>query len=130
MLAKTSQKLFNDKDWLFEIKWDGYLGIADLRENKIQLYSRNGISYAEKFSKIVNALEDQKFPMVLDGKIVAYNRDGKLDFQQLQKIGENQNLAMIFQVFDLLWLNDHSTENLSLLERKELLKDALIEKMW
>src|SRR5690606_35055820 len=36
-------------------------------------------------------------------------------------------LTVIFQVFDLLWLNGHSTENLSYLQRKELLKDALIE---
>lgn len=127
MLAQTEEKAFTDKDWVFEIKWDGYRAIADLRKEELLLYSRNGLSYAEKFEKIVDALADQKYPMILDGEIVAYNSTGKPDFQALQKIGENPNLAMTYQVFDLLWLNGHSTENLSLLERKELLKEALVE---
>ncbi|QOW09425.1 DNA ligase D [Kaistella flava (ex Peng et al. 2021)] len=127
MLAQPGEKAFDHKDWVFEIKWDGYRAVADLRETAIQLYSRNGLSYSDKFSKIVKALDHQNYQMVLDGEIVAYNKDGKPDFQTLQKIGENPDLAMTYQVFDLLWLNGHSTENLSLFQRKELLKDALIE---
>ena len=65
--------------------------------------------------------------MILDGELVAYDNEGKPNFQWLQRIGENPNLNIIYQVFDLLWLNGHSTENLSLLQRKELLKDALVE---
>lgn len=127
MLAQSAEKSFNDKNWVFEIKWDGYRAVADLRETEIQLYSRNGLTYANKFSKIIEALDHQNYQMVLDGEIVAYNKDGKPDFQTLQKIGENPDLAMTYQVFDLLWLNGHSTQNLTLLQRKELLKDALIE---
>lgn len=127
MLAQSSEKPFNNKDWVFEIKWDGYRAVADLREKDIQLYSRNGLSYSDKFSKITKALDIQTHQLVLDGEIVAFNSDGKPDFQTLQKIGENPNLAMTYQVFDLLWLNGHSTENLTLVQRKELLKEALIE---
>ena len=65
--------------------------------------------------------------MVLDGELVAFNDKGEPDFQLLQNIGENPNLNLVYQVFDLLWLNGHSTTNLSLLQRKELLKDALQE---
>lgn len=127
MLAETSGQAFDDKNWLFEIKWDGYRGIADLREDPIKLYSRNGISYANSFQKIMKALEEQKFPMVLDGEIVAFSSEGKPEFQLLQNQAESSNLALTYQVFDLLWLNGHSTEKLSLIERKELLKEALIE---
>ncbi|MHA6697710.1 DNA ligase D [Chryseobacterium sp. A321] len=127
MLAETGERAFDDKKWLFEIKWDGYRGIADLREDKIKLYSRNGISYAASFEKIVKALEDQKYPMVLDGEIVAFNAEGKPEFQLLQNKVQNSKLALSYQVFDLLWLNGHSTQKLSLIERKELLKEALIE---
>lgn len=127
MLAETSEQAFDDKNWLFEIKWDGYRGIADLREDPIKLYSRNGISYANSFQKIMKALEEQKFPMVLDGEIVAFSSEGKPEFQLLQNQAESSNLALTYQVFDLLWLNGHSTEKLSLIERKELLKEALIE---
>ena len=126
MLAGTAAKPFSSPDWAFEIKWDGYRAIADLRKD-IQLYSRNGLSYAEKFKKISNSLKFQEHEMILDGELVAYDNEGKPNFQWLQRIGENPNLNIIYQVFDLLWLNGHSTENLSLLQRKELLKDALVE---
>jgi bifunctional non-homologous end joining protein LigD len=31
MLAKETEKPFDDKDWLFEIKWDGYRAVAEIR---------------------------------------------------------------------------------------------------
>src|SRR5690625_2501486 len=43
MLCKILEKPFDDKDWAFEIKWDGYRAIADLRNKDIRFYSRNGI---------------------------------------------------------------------------------------
>lgn len=126
MLAKTAEKPFDGKDWAFEIKWDGYRAIADLRKD-LQLYSRNGLSYLEKFKKVANALKFQEHEMVLDGELVAYDNTGQPNFQWLQRMGENPNLMVVYQVFDLLWLNGHSTENLTYLQRKELLKDALSE---
>lgn len=126
MLCGTTETPFSSPDWAFEIKWDGYRAIADLR-NEIQLYSRNGLSYAEKFKKISNSLKLQRHEMILDGELVAYDEKGKPNFQWLQRIGDNPNLTVIYQVFDLLWLNGHSTENMTLLQRKELLKEALTE---
>ncbi|KIA90472.1 DNA ligase D [Kaistella jeonii] len=126
MLAETAPKPFSGKDWAFEIKWDGYRAIADLR-NGVQLYSRNGLSYLEKFKKVVNSLKLQDHEIVLDGELVAYDNKGKPNFQWLQRISDHPNLTVFYQVFDLLWLNGHSTENLSFLQRKELLKEALKE---
>lgn len=126
MLASVASKPFSDKDWAFEIKWDGYRAVADLRTN-IQLYSRNGLSYANKFKKIADSLRIQEHEMVLDGELVAYDDTGKPNFQWLQKIEDHPNITVVYQIFDLLWLNGHSTEDLNFLQRKELLKDALIE---
>ena len=127
MLCKVSDKAFDDKDWAFEIKWDGYRAIADMSKDELRLYSRNGIDFSQKFKKITHSLNLQEHPMILDGEIVAYDDKGKPNFQWLQRIGDQPDLALTFQVFDLLWLNGHSTENLSYLQRKEVLKDALIE---
>ncbi len=126
MLCGTTEKPFTSAEWAFEIKWDGYRAIADLR-NEIQLYSRNGLSYTEKFRKISNSLKLQHHEMILDGELVAYDDKGKPNFQWLQRIGDNPNLIVIYQVFDLLWLNGHSTQDMALLQRKELLKEALTE---
>lgn len=127
MLAKLSEEAFNDKDWIFEIKWDGYRAIADLSKDIPLFYSRNGISFLSKFEKIALELEKQKHHMILDGEVVAYDEQGKPNFQLLQQIGDNPNAALVYQVFDLLWLNGHSTEDLPLIQRKELLKEALTE---
>lgn len=126
MLATIAPKPFSSAEWAFEIKWDGYRAVADLR-NGVQLYSRNGLSYLEKFKKVANSLKFQEHEMVIDGELVAYDDKGKPNFQWLQRIGDNPNLTVVYQVFDLLWLNGHSTEGLSFLQRKELLKDALKE---
>lgn len=127
MLAKSFEKAFDDEDWVFEIKWDGYRAIADLSGKKPLFYSRNGISFLSKFEKVTAGFEHQKHKMILDGEIVAYDEHGKPSFQLLQQIGDNPDLALTYQVFDLLWLNGHSTEDLPLLQRKELLKEALTE---
>lgn len=127
MLTKSSDEPFDDKEWIFEIKWDGYRAIADLSKNNPEFYSRNGISFLQKFSKVVEDFPRQKHQMILDGEIVAYDNAGKPNFQQLQQIGKNPDLAITYQVFDLLWLNGHSTKNLPLIQRKELLKEALVE---
>ncbi|MCY0978788.1 DNA ligase D [Chryseobacterium wangxinyae] len=127
MLAKPHEKAFDDEDWVFEIKWDGYRAIADLSKKQPLFYSRNGISFLSKFDKVSNDFGNQKHKMILDGEIVAFDENGKPSFQMLQQIGDNPDLALVYQVFDLLWLNGHSTEELPLLQRKELLKDALVE---
>ncbi|MDQ0592678.1 bifunctional non-homologous end joining protein LigD [Chryseobacterium ginsenosidimutans] len=127
MLAKLTEDAFDDKDWIFEIKWDGYRAIADLSNDEPLFYSRNGISFLSKFDKVSKDFENQKHKMILDGEIVAYDENGKPSFQLLQQIGDNPNLALAYQVFDLLWLNGHSTEEIPLIQRKELLKEALIE---
>ena len=127
MLAKSFEKAFDDEEWVFEIKWDGYRAIADFSKDEPLFYSRNGISFLSKFNKVSQDFENQKYKMILDGEIVAYDENGRPSFQLLQQIGDNPNLALVYQVFDLLWLNGHSTEELPLLQRKELLKDALIE---
>jgi len=127
MLCKILEKPFDDKDWAFEIKWDGYRAIADLRNKDIRFYSRNGIDFSQKYKKVTHALRLQHNDMVLDGEIIAYDDKGKPNFQWLQRTGENPDRVLIYQVFDLLWLNGYSTEELTYLQRKELLKEALNE---
>lgn len=124
MLATMHTRAFSDAEWLFEIKWDGYRGIAHTGDT-IQLYSRNGISYLDDYPSITKALKQQKHSMVLDGEIVAYNENGLPSFQCLQHA--HQHTQVIYHVFDLLFLNGHDTKELSLLQRKELLQSALTE---
>ena len=126
MLATLSDEPFDDDDWIFEIKWDGYRAIAEITDT-FRLYSRNGLSFAGKYPPIEEALKKQEHEMILDGEIVAYNKENQPDFQTLQHFGDNPDAPLVYNVFDLLYLNGHNTTELTLIERKELLKEALIE---
>src|SRR5262249_33772531 len=45
MLAKLIDKPFDNEDWLFEIKWDGYRVMAFVNQTNVQLFSRNKNSF-------------------------------------------------------------------------------------
>jgi len=125
MLAKETDLPFDDKDWLFEIKWDGYRAISEIRKDKILLYSRNGLNFQPAYPIVVNQLNKIKENVVLDGEIVVLNDEGKPDFQFLQHYSENQNRPIQYCIFDLLELNGKDTKALPLLDRKELLKKII-----
>jgi len=55
MLATAVDKAFSDKEWLFELKLDGFRALAEIRNSDILLYSRNGLSLKERFPLIVDA---------------------------------------------------------------------------
>src|SRR5690554_3831293 len=93
----------------------------------MQFYSRNGLSFLGKYDSIEEGLARQQHPMILDGEIVAYDSSGEPRFQSLQHYADSNGVTLIYHVFDLLYLNGHSTRELTLLERKELLKAALVE---
>src|SRR5687767_7976168 len=59
MLASIYDHAFNDKDWIFEIKWDGYRAIAETGETT-RLYSRNGLSFLPLYPKLAAALQKIK----------------------------------------------------------------------
>lgn len=121
MLATLVDKSFDDDNWIFEIKWDGYRAIADWNDNKLKLYSRNGLSFAEKFPSIEEAITSLKHNAVLDGELVILDEKGKPSFQKLQHYENNTELPLIYYVFDILFLDKKDVRELPLLQRKELL---------
>jgi bifunctional non-homologous end joining protein LigD len=125
MFATLVDKAFDDKDWIYEIKWDGYRAVAELQNKKIKLYSRNGLSFSEKFSVIAEALAEIKHDAVLDGEIVLLDEKGKPSFQKLQHYEDNTDLPLVYYVFDILFLKKKDIRHLSLLQRKELLNEFL-----
>ncbi|MFZ1618180.1 MAG: DNA ligase D [Flavobacteriales bacterium] len=125
MLASPDTAAFDDPEWLFEIKWDGYRAIAETGGKSVRLYSRNGLSFAEGYPSITDDLRTIQRNMVLDGELVAMNDAGRPDFQLLQHAAAVPDTQLVYQVFDLLSLNGQDTTSLSLIERKELLRKAL-----
>ena len=125
MLAKESAAAFNDHDWLFEIKWDGYRAISEIKNRVVELYSRNGISFNTTYPVVYNQLKKIKHQVIFDGEIVVINDEGKSDFQKLQHYEDNTQFPLCYYVFDLLSLNGEDTTTLPLIKRKKLLKKII-----
>ncbi|UPK70647.1 DNA ligase D [Chitinophaga filiformis] len=125
MMATLVDKPFSREGWLFETKWDGYRAIADVRKGKVELYSRNHLSFNKDYSKIVSALEDLSHDVVLDGEVVILKKDGTSDFQSLQNYKNDASGNLVYVVFDMLQLDGQDLKALPLIQRKELLKDVV-----
>ena len=125
MLATAAEKPFDHPDWIFEVKWDGYRAVAEIRDEDVSLYSRNLISFNKKFFPILEALRKFGFDAVLDGEIVVVDDQGRPDFQALQHYQDSGSGHLLYYVFDLLYFRGHDLTNLPLLRRKELLKKIL-----
>lgn len=123
MLAKETKKPFNNKDWIFEIKWDGYRAIAELNGNHVKLYSRNGNSLDNSYPILVHELKKMNIHAVLDGEIVALDKKGVPSFQLLQDYAHDQPL--VYNVFDMLFINKKNICSYPLIQRKEWLKNLL-----
>jgi len=122
MLATLIEEPFDDPDWIFEIKWDGFRAIATIKNGKIDLRSRTNQSFNLKFPEIVDALKKIKGSAVLDGEIVVLDEEGISRFQLLQQKKEG---TLCYYVFDILEKDGKDLRGLPLIERKKILKRTL-----
>jgi bifunctional non-homologous end joining protein LigD len=110
-------------DWSYELKFDGFRVCAVKNGSQINLISRNGNELRDRFPGVVEALKD--FPpddCVLDGEVVALDKEGRSSFQLLQGLEmEGHSAPIVFYVFDLMQLNGRSLTGLPLTARKEVL---------
>jgi bifunctional non-homologous end joining protein LigD len=121
MLAKLISEIQNRKDWLYEIKYDGYRAIAKIDNGKIEMISRNGNSFAGQYPSLIKELEKIKAAVILDGEVVIENSKGISDFQLLQNYSTTHKGTLKYYVFDILFINGHRITDLPLQKRKELL---------
>lgn len=127
MLATKAPEIFNKADWIYELKWDGYRALANITGGKVDLYSRNGISFKQKFASIYQNLKAIPHDVILDGEVVALDQEGKPVFQALQNYEREPSGELRYYVFDLLFLNGHNIMHLPLRERKSLIPDVIGE---
>ncbi|MDP2527338.1 DNA ligase D [Maribacter dokdonensis] len=124
MLASSTKDIFNDPNYIFELKWDGYRVIAHITKDRVLLQSRNGINYNTKFSKLHDELATIEHDVILDGEVVLVDSNGVSQFGELQNYPDSKG-ELRFYVFDMLYLNGHSMLDLKLIERKSLINDVI-----
>ena len=124
MLATLIDAPFDDPDWVFEVKWDGFRIVARVEGGRATLYSRGGKEVTANYPQVAEALEKIRRGAVIDGELVALDKKGRSRFQLLQN-ALRAKVRLQYRVFDLLFLDGKDLRALPLLERKRMLQSLL-----
>jgi bifunctional non-homologous end joining protein LigD len=112
-------------DWLHEVKHDGWRAQLHVDGDRATVYSRNGRDLSRRFRSICNALSELHVrSIIIDVELVACDDTGKPDFRALISGGWHGVCAWCF---DLMHLNGRDLRPLPLDERRDLLRNLLIE---
>ena len=114
-------------EWLHEIKYDGYRMHARLDRGKALLLTRKGLDWTHKYPPIAAALSALPAKQAyLDGELCGVRSDGKTSFSLIQAASDSGNAgALVFFLFDLLYLDGEVISAAPLRERKERLRHLL-----
>lgn len=133
MLAVSGHP-FNSSDWIFEPKIDGTRCIASILDGVV-LQNRRSVDITYRYPEVAGALAPAQ-DAIVDGEIAVFS-DGRPDFSALsEREHQTQRLRIdylsrsipaSYVVFDILYVDGKSVMNRPLLERKEILKDLLVE---
>ncbi len=145
MLATAVADPFDDPDWLFEVKWDGYRVEAVVNDGKVRLYTRNRQNAATYFPDLA-APPDWIVARqaIVDGEVVAVDEEGRPSFSLLQEVSgvrgpgtprgsdrkrrskdERAAIPLVYQVFDLLYHDGRLLVDVPLEDRKAALRGVL-----
>ncbi|RKR85205.1 bifunctional non-homologous end joining protein LigD [Mucilaginibacter gracilis] len=125
MLATLVDEPFDDPDWLYEVKWDGYRALAFVNKGEVELVSRNNKDFNQKFYPIYKALQNWDINLVADGEILVLNDKGISNFGDLQNWRSEADGELVYYIFDLLWYDGKNLMELPLIERQAILKQVL-----
>lgn len=123
-LATLTDTMPQGKDWLHEVKFDGYRVLAYVNGGHVTMYTRNGNNWTEKFGAVPQALSKLKVDnAILDGELVALSDNKITSFSALKNSLSKKGANLSYYVFDLLHLNGKSLLKEPLIERKKQLEE-------
>ena len=119
MLATLTDKPFDDDEWVFEDKYDGFRMVAEIEGGRVTLYSRNGKIISDSYIEVAKALEGVKGDAVIDGELVALDENGVSHFQLLQNALRHK-ARLLYCAFDLMFQDGHDLRGFTLVRRAAL----------
>jgi bifunctional non-homologous end joining protein LigD len=137
MLATAVASAFDNPEWLFEIKWDGYRAVAFIENGKARLVSRTQNDLTSQFPELAGLpklVEAER--AILDGEIVALDEQGRPSFSLMQqrtgfqpgkprRLQRREGVPIVYYAFDLLYLDEFDLRRVELERRKDLLQSRL-----
>jgi bifunctional non-homologous end joining protein LigD len=138
MLASPAARLpAHEAEWAFEIKWDGVRAITYWQPGALRIESRNLNDVSARYPEL-GALGAQlgSREVILDGEIVSFDEQGRPSFERLQQRMHvsspsvirrlSSELPVSYVIFDLLYLDGHTTMALPYRERRALLEELAL----
>lgn len=136
MLATLVEEPFDDPQWVYEVKWDGYRAISFVSNGQAQMVSRNQNDLSGEFPEIARELARlQLESAIFDGEVVALDEQGRSSFSLMQqrtgmthpgsRTRRDTSVPIVYYIFDLLYVNGFDLMRVSLEQRKEILKNLL-----
>jgi bifunctional non-homologous end joining protein LigD len=123
MLAKSG-KLPTRGAWAYEIEWDGFRAIVS-SEGPLRVRSRRGWNMTEH----VGFLAELPVRAVLDGELVAFDADGKPDFERVCEriLYRHAEIPLSFVAFDVLSIEGEDIRGEPYRKRWQILEDLRLE---
>jgi bifunctional non-homologous end joining protein LigD len=113
------------KNWIHEIKFDGYRVQLRVEHSSPTLKTRKGLDWTGKFAAIAKEATGLS-NAIIDGEIVALDKNGVPDFAALQAaLSEQKTEDLIYFAFDLLFDGNKDLRELPLIKRKKRLEKLL-----
>src|SRR5258708_7388469 len=127
MQASSVKEPFDSPDWIFETKLDGYRAVAVIDSGgNARIWSRNHLRLEPKFPTVREAVNRLRLrSTILDGEIVALDKDGLPRFQLLQQWQKRPTAPVIFYLFDLLWSDGRDITGTTVLQRRDRLEQLV-----
>ena len=140
MLATAVDEPFNDKNWVFEVKWDGVRSIFSLHKAKtiFEIKSRSDKTITYRYPELIEPLNSAincQESIILDGEIVVLDKHGMPSFQNHQRRMNvdykadieklSREIPATYYIFDILYLDGKNLENLGFLQRRSILSKVI-----
>lgn len=127
-LAQVVPTVPTGREWIHELKFDGYRLIVVKRDGDLRIFTRSELDWTDRFRALAGHLSqvsDRDF--VLDGEAVVWDEKGRSDFGELQAALKGRGGKISFVAFDLLHFDGENLRNLPLQDRLERLAGLIGE---
>jgi bifunctional non-homologous end joining protein LigD len=132
MLAQPGGKPFEDDNWVYEPKLDGYRLMPYACGEEVRLITRGNADYTSRFPAVAQAVAALGLSsLVLDAEIVAFDEEGQPSFEALQQLTAQspprRRAPVVLFCFDLLHVDGVNTRGQSYSERRQMLERVVKE---
>src|ERR1700691_724423 len=129
-LSRPVEKPPSGPQWVHEIKLDGFRMAARIDNGRVQLLTRTGLDWTDKYPSAIAALANVNVKTAyLDGELCGVDDAGLPSFAHTQAATDGErSVQLVYYAFDLLHLAGWDVSSLPLVRRKELLEPLVANK--